>query len=625
VLLLSNTVFSQESFIKHKVEKGETITQIAKEYSISKNEIIKLNAVPQDVLKENEIIFIPNNDLYRIHHVEPKETLFSITSLYDITVEELKKLNPEITDTGIKINQKLRIPKEKAMLTDAGTVSTKGSFPSLHIVQPKETLFGIARLYNVSVQDLDNLNKEKLEFGLRIGEKMALPNKKKTIDGKVRVINATTIFHLVEAKETKFSIAKKYGITIDQLESQNPEIINGLKEGNKLAINIKSIQPTNDKEELMMALAEKQVALEKSKAIVAENYKLKTDKSEADYQIITKQNELDLVKDSLTVQKKISQKVIRINALKVNLNEIDDKKAGSVEKLKLVLEANKNIQELLLSKLDSIVYTMQEDVEKIKNQEVTDIENIKRLEEQSYQNIAQTNTVLQELKKDLADTRKNYAGIMNKVQIITLEENKQYKKKVREGNQKNGQETLGDIKKIEFQQLQNDKKNTMLLSRIDSLSSAREAEFKRKIKQASFYSEESRNYDDELALEKIKRYKKNAKPAATKEEIKVIKNETATDNNTVNIQVIKNIDTIKAGYYFVLGIFNEPAERDRFIMQLIDYGQPNATFFYNVNRFSYYVYTKVYPNVQEALKAYKQKEGTKYHENLLIVRVEKEQ
>ncbi|HEX8575826.1 MAG TPA: LysM peptidoglycan-binding domain-containing protein, partial [Flavobacterium sp.] len=80
VLLLSNTVFSQESFIKHKVEKGETITQIAKKYSISKNEIVKLNAVPQDVLKENEIIFIPNNDLYRIHHVKPKETLFSITS-----------------------------------------------------------------------------------------------------------------------------------------------------------------------------------------------------------------------------------------------------------------------------------------------------------------------------------------------------------------------------------------------------------------------------------------------------------------------------------------------------------------------------------------------------------------
>ncbi|HEX8576054.1 MAG TPA: LysM peptidoglycan-binding domain-containing protein, partial [Flavobacterium sp.] len=535
------------------------------------------------------------------------------------------KLNPEIEDTGIKISQKLRIPKGKAMLTDAGIVSTESSFPSLHIVQPKETLFSIARLYNVSVQDLDNLNKEKLESGLRIGEKMALPNKKKTIDGKVRVINAATIFHLVEAKETKFSIAKKYGITIGQLESQNPEIINGLNEGNKLAINIKSIQPANDKEELMMALAEKQVALEKSKAVVAENSKLKTDKSEANHQIITKQNELDLVKDSLTVQKKMSQKVIRINALKVNLNEIDDKKAGSVEKLKLVLEANKNIQELLLSKLDSIVYTMQEDVEKIKTQEVTDIENIKRLEEQSYQNIAQTNTVLQELKKDLADTRKNYAGIMNKVQIITLEENKQYKKKIREDNQKNGQETRADIKKIELQQLQNDKKNTILLSRIDSLSSARASEFKRKIKQASFYSEESRNYDDELALEKIKRYKKNAKPAATKQEIKVIKNGTAIDNNTVNIQVIKNIDTIRAGYYFVLGIFNEPAERDRFIMQLIDYGHPNATFFYNVNTFSYYIYTKIFPNVQEALKAYKQKEGTKYHENLLIVRVEKEQ
>ncbi|WP_460836700.1 LysM peptidoglycan-binding domain-containing protein, partial [Massilia agri] len=79
----------------------------------------------------------------------------------------------------------------------------------------------------------------------QIGQHIAIPNKRKTLDGRVRVINKETVFHVVEPKETKFSIAKKYGISIDQLESQNPEIVNGLIVGNKLAINTATIKPAN--------------------------------------------------------------------------------------------------------------------------------------------------------------------------------------------------------------------------------------------------------------------------------------------------------------------------------------------------------------------------------------------
>ena len=79
------------------------------------------------------------------------------------------------------------------------------------------------------------------------------------------------------------------GITIEQLESQNPEIVNGLIQGNKLAINVKQITPSNKNEELMIALAEKEVAEEKAKA---------------------KNLQIEDLKDKLTVQKEINQKVI---------------------------------------------------------------------------------------------------------------------------------------------------------------------------------------------------------------------------------------------------------------------------------------------------------------------------
>ncbi|NJM79246.1 MAG: LysM peptidoglycan-binding domain-containing protein, partial [Flavobacterium sp.] len=79
-------------------------------------------------------------------------------------------------------------------------------------MQSQETLYGIARKYNVAVSDLELENKELLKDGLRTGQQIIIPNKKKTIDGKPRIINEQTTFHKIKAGETKYSISKLYKI-----------------------------------------------------------------------------------------------------------------------------------------------------------------------------------------------------------------------------------------------------------------------------------------------------------------------------------------------------------------------------------------------------------------------------
>ena len=44
-------------------------------------------------------------------------------------------------------------------------------------------------------------------------------------------------FHEVQPKETKYGIATKYGISVDELEKQNPEIKDNLPVGFKLKID----------------------------------------------------------------------------------------------------------------------------------------------------------------------------------------------------------------------------------------------------------------------------------------------------------------------------------------------------------------------------------------------------
>ncbi|OXA86430.1 LysM peptidoglycan-binding domain-containing protein [Flavobacterium hercynium] len=623
ISVFSNKTFAQESYIEHRIQKGETAYFIAQKYKVTVDEIYNLNPESQNGIKDNQLIKIPvhvaekqNSNQQNTHVVGAKETLFGLAKQYNISVETLQNANQDILAGGLQIGQVLTIPQNTA---NASKTETTSSSKVTHQVVAKESLFSIARQYNVSVQDLENLNKDLLLNGLQIGQTIAIPNKRKTLDGRVRVINQETIFHVVVAKETKFSIAKQYGITINQLESQNPEIVSGLVVGNKLAINTKEVKPTNESEELMLALAEKQVVVEKTKA---------------------KTVELEDLKDRLIVQKEMNQKIIKINDLKVNLNDMNGSKENSVEKLRLVLEANKNVQDILMAKLDSLVGTMKSDLVELKKMDVLNVNESKRLEKKSYESIGQTSELSSQLKKELAQNRKAYAGLMNKVERIALEENQEYKKKVRENEKKHGTTSeqrlsLEEIQKFKTAQEKGDAKNQLLIAKIDSLDVQKTIEVKRHISKASFYSMEARNFDDKVALLKLKRYhdeaiknqvktndSENSKAISLEEMKRELKENPLKNEKNIKVEVYDNLKEVSNGYYLVLGIFTEQGLRDKFIMKLIDSGAFNASFFFNINSLSYCVYSDKYENMEEVLYECKKKEEDELYKNIVILKAE---
>ncbi len=624
VFILSfNKITAQDAIIEHRIQKGETAFFIAQKYKVSVDEIYKLNPESQNGIKDNQIIKIPvhpsenKSSKQQTHIVAPKETLFGLSKQYHVSVEAIQNANQEILANGLQIGQELIIP-QNADTTVKSEVAV--SSKTAHQVLAKESLFSIARQYNVSVQDLENLNKDILINGLQIGQTIAIPNKRKTLDGRVRVINQETVFHVVEPKETKFSIAKKYGISIDQLESQNPEIVNGLIVGNKLAINTKEIKPANESEELMLALAEKQVVVEKTKA---------------------KTVEIEDLKDRLVVQKEMNQKIIKINDLKVNLNDMNGSKENSVEKLRLVLEANKNVQDVLMAKLDSLVTAMNDDLKELKRMDILNVEESKRLERQSSEGINKTNELSSQLKKELAENRKAYAGLMNKVEKIAVEENQEYKRKIRESEKNNNTPSLQqrlsleEIKKYKAEQEKGDAQNQLLIAKIDSLDTQKKIEVKRHISKASYYSMEARKFDDKLALVKLKKYQDeavkkqqknnsgdNSKTISLEEMKQELKDNPLRPDKTVKVEVYDNLREVSNGYYLVLGIFTDAVDRDKLIMKLIDSGEFNASFFFNINSLSYYVYADKFENMEEVLYKCKKKEEDELYKEIIIAKVE---
>ncbi len=106
--------------------------------------------------------------------------------------------------------------------------------------RPKETLWGIAKKYNVSVDELKKENPSLESEGLKIGQRISIPSKTASVaEIPVETAQKSTDVEVVvevQPKETKYAIAKKYGITVAELEKQNPFIKGKLPVGYVLKI-----------------------------------------------------------------------------------------------------------------------------------------------------------------------------------------------------------------------------------------------------------------------------------------------------------------------------------------------------------------------------------------------------
>lgn len=545
ILFFSQLVFSQqEKTFNHTISKGETLYQIAKKYNVTEADIIRLNPGAEIGIQENTTLIIPNNN--------------SMSYLF-------------------KKNDVQAVNYAK------------------HQVTAKETLFSIARQYNVSVKDLDELNGDALKDGLKIGQEILLPNKKKTISGQVRVINNETQFHEVQPKETKYSISKKYGITIEQLEMQNPEIINGLVVGTKLAINKNAIKAKNENEELMIALAEKQAEIEKSKAQKAK---------------------IEDLEDRLKVQKELNKKMITLNKLNINLNAIDESKTGSVEKLKLIIDANRKIQDVLLAKFDSLALKMEDDLVKLKATDLETYEASKKMEADSNEKMKETNKLILQLKQDLAENRKIFTAALQKIQRINIQENQELKKKVRENINNKDVTTQDEIEELNFIQNMNEKHQDEIVAKVESLENEKKTELKRRISKASFYSSEAREFDDKLALAKLERVQNSIEVETPKS--------TTTTNRDLKIETITNLSDLKDGFYLVTHIITDANERDEMTKKLSYSGEKGTKFFYNVNNFGYYIYTNYFETLSQATFECKVKPNIDLYKNLFLVQIKKQ-
>jgi LysM repeat protein/ABC-type branched-subunit amino acid transport system substrate-binding protein len=248
LLLMFGSVLGQ-NFVKHQVIKGETLIQIAQKYQVTPHDIYELNPDSQNGIQPDQILVIPvkstatgvqassQSDL--IHKVQAKETLYAILKQYAISEQELFQNNAFLQTSGLQPGQELVI--KKGAKTATSKVNSKTAL--VHEVQPKETKFGIATKYGITVEELEKQNPEIVP-SLPVGYKLSID--KSSVAKPVQTATATvsnaknesknTLDYVVNTGETMYSLTRQFGLTEAALIGLNPDLKEGVKEAMVLKV-----------------------------------------------------------------------------------------------------------------------------------------------------------------------------------------------------------------------------------------------------------------------------------------------------------------------------------------------------------------------------------------------------
>ncbi|MCD4695862.1 MAG: LysM peptidoglycan-binding domain-containing protein [Bacteroidales bacterium] len=188
----------------------------------------------QKVKKSKIIENIEGKDYY-IHFVKKGETLFAIARAYGITVDDIFKSNPSATG-GIYDGKILKMLVRTKETPQDNLLSNKTENPYFyHIVEKKETLYGISRKFGVTIDRIKELNPEMGEYP-REGETLKIPVRKEEEDWQKPEWDGYTIPHTIQKGETLYSIARKYSVSIGEIKNANPGLTEKLAIGKMIYI-----------------------------------------------------------------------------------------------------------------------------------------------------------------------------------------------------------------------------------------------------------------------------------------------------------------------------------------------------------------------------------------------------
>lgn len=192
----------------HQVKPGDTLFSLAQKYGVSVKELKELNGLKSDIIKVGQVLQLSESSskeaetTNNIHTVSSGDTLFSIAKKYDLSVTELKQVNNLKADL-IKVGQVLKV----------------GGATTSYKVTAGDTLFSIGEKFHVTVGSIQKENNLTTDT-IRIGQQLLIPPSNHQVVEKAQE-KVTKAFYTVAPGETLWGIAKKFNMSAHKIKKDN--------------------------------------------------------------------------------------------------------------------------------------------------------------------------------------------------------------------------------------------------------------------------------------------------------------------------------------------------------------------------------------------------------------------
>jgi LysM repeat protein len=275
LLFTAVVIAQQKKYVSYTVKKGETIKSIAKNYNLSTRDLLHLNPGVKRKPQANTVIIVPNKNFGK----------------KDVVVRKL--------DT--------------------------------YLVKPKETLFGISRMFGVSIEELKTAN-PALKDGLKIDMKLLIP--KRSITQLKDSVDY--VLHRVVKDDTSYNLSKRFQVSEADLFRLNPVLKEGLKLD--MLLKIKPVE-TDELEEVKSNSFKEEIDVNKEiNVVLMLPYQINSFVDSTRIESFDRSNSLLNIATDFHLGASMAIDSLRRKGLRININYLDTENS----KYKLQYLINKN-------------------------------------------------------------------------------------------------------------------------------------------------------------------------------------------------------------------------------------------------------------------------------------------